>query len=131
MRALLRFLVDQFVPAALTGGLFAAGMIALLGLPPFGMFLSKFMLVRAGFAAGQGWLMAAVLGLLAVAFVSLLAHLNRMLYGAVPDGIRRGEGGGWRVVPLGACVAALVVLGLSVPGPLTALLDRIVEIAGR
>src|SRR5216683_2230586 len=59
-----------------TGGLFAAGMIALLGLPPFGMFLSKFALVRAGFADGKGWLMAAVLTLLAVAFVSLLAHLN-------------------------------------------------------
>ena len=98
-----------------TGGLFAAGMIALLGLPPFGMFLSKFTLVRAGFADGQGWLMAAVLALLAVAFVSLLAHLNRMLYGAAPAGVRVGEGGGWGVVPLVACVAALVVLGSRYP----------------
>jgi hydrogenase-4 component F len=114
-----------------TGGLFAAGMIALLGLPPFGMFLSKFTLVRAGFAAGQGWLMAAVLALLAVAFVSLLAHLNRMLYGAAPAGVRRGEGGGWSVVPLAACVAALVILGLAVPAPVMGLLERIVEIAGR
>lgn len=114
-----------------TGGLFAAGMIALLGLPPFGMFLSKFTLVRAGFAEGKGWLMAAVLALLAVAFVSLLAHLNRMLYGGAPAGIRLGEGGGWGVVPLVACVAALVVLGISVPAPVTGLLERIVEIAGR
>jgi hydrogenase-4 component F len=114
-----------------TGGLFAAGMIALLGLPPFGMFLSKFTLVRAGFADGQGWLMAAVLALLAVAFVSLLAHLNRMLYGEAPAGIRRGESQGWAVVPLVACAAMLVVLGLAVPAPMTELLDRIVEIAGR
>jgi hydrogenase-4 component F len=114
-----------------TGGLFAAGMIALLGLPPFGMFLSKFTLVRAGFADGQGWLMAAVLGLLAVAFVSLLAHLNRMLYGPAPAGIRRGEDRGWAVVPLVACVAMLLVLGFAVPAPMTELLDRIVEIAGR
>ena len=114
-----------------TGGLFAAGMIALIGLPPFGMFLSKFTLVRAGFAAGQGWLMAAVLALLAVAFVSLLAHLNRMLYGAAPAGVPSGDDGGWAVVPLGACAAALVLLGLTVPAPVTALLDRIVEIAGR
>ena len=114
-----------------TGGLFAAGMIALLGLPPFGMFISKFTLVRAGFAGGQGWLMAAVLALLAVAFVSLLAHLNRMLYGAAPTGVRQGEGGGWGVVPLVACAAALVVLGLAVPAPVMELLERIVEIAGR
>ena len=114
-----------------TGGLFAAGMIALLGLPPFGMFLSKFALMRAGFADGKGWLMAAVLALLAVAFVSLLAHLNRMLYGPAPAGIRRGESGGWAVVPLVACATMLVVLGIAVPAPITELLDRIVEIAGR
>ena len=114
-----------------TGGLFAAGMIALLGLPPFGMFLSKFALVRAGFADGKGWLMAAVLALLAVAFVSLLAHLNRMLYGPAPDGIRRGESGGWAVVPLVACATMLVGLGIAVPAPITELLGRIVEIAGR
>ncbi len=35
-----------------TGGLFAAGMLALAGLPPFGIFFSKFLLVRAGFATG-------------------------------------------------------------------------------
>jgi hydrogenase-4 component F len=114
-----------------TGGLFAAGMIALLGLPPFGMFLSKFALVRAGFADGKGWLMAVVLALLAVAFVSLLAHLNRMLYGPAPAGIRRGESGGWAVVPLVACATMLVGLGIAVPAPITELLDRIVEIAGR
>ena len=114
-----------------TGGLFAAGMIALLGLPPFGMFLSKFALMRAGFADGKGWLMAAVLALLAVAFVSLLAHLNRMLYGPAPAGIQRGESGGWAVVPLVACATMLVVLGIAVPAPITELLDRIVEIAGR
>jgi hydrogenase-4 component F len=114
-----------------TGGLFAAGMIALLGLPPFGMFLSKFALVRAGFADGKGWLMVVVLALLAVAFVSLLAHLNRMLYGPAPAGIRRGESGGWAVVPLVACATMLVGLGIAVPAPITELLERIVEIAGR
>src|SRR5215510_6138992 len=33
-----------------TGGLFAAGLLALLGLPPFGLFISEFSLFRAGFA---------------------------------------------------------------------------------
>jgi hydrogenase-4 component F len=114
-----------------TGGLFAAGMLALLGLPPFGMFLSEFTLLRAGFADGQGWLMAVVLVFLAVAFVSLLGHLNRMLYGAAPAGVRLGEGSGWAVLPLVGSVALLVILGVAVPAPMTALLHRIVEIAGR
>jgi hydrogenase-4 component F len=114
-----------------TGGLFAAGMIALIGLPPFGMFLSKFALIRAGFAVGRPWLMAAVLGLLVVAFISLVSHLNRMLYGAAPAEVAVGESGRWALVPLVLCAVVLVVLGLTLPRPLEALLGRVVEVAAR
>jgi hypothetical protein len=34
-------------------------------------------------------------------------------------------------VPLVACVAMLLVLGVAVPASMTELLDKIVEIAGR
>ena len=54
-----------------------------------------------------------------------------MLYGAAPPEVRVGEGSPWAVWPLAGCVAALVVLGMAVPAPMTALLHRIVEIAGR
>src|SRR5437879_9234080 len=73
-----------------TGGLFAAGMLALAGLPPFGIFFSKFALLRAGFAAGRFWAMGLVLLLLPVAFVGVIAPLNRMLYGAPSTGLPRG-----------------------------------------
>ncbi|MBI2198491.1 MAG: hydrogenase 4 subunit F [Candidatus Rokubacteria bacterium] len=114
-----------------TGGLFAAGVLAVVGLPPFGLFISEFALFRAGFAAGRPWLMGLVLALLAVAFVSMIGHLNRMLYGAPAPGVTVGEGNGWPLVPLGLCVVALVGLGLTLPAPLQVLLERIVEIAGR
>jgi len=114
-----------------TGGLFAAGTLALVGLPPFGIFLSKLAMLRAGFATGHAWLMAAVLGLLAVAFVAFVGHLNRMLYGAPPDGVATGETGRWALVPLAACALALVWLGLVLPAPVETLLDRIVEITTR
>ena len=99
-----------------TGGLFAAGMLAVVGLPPFGLFISEFALFRAGFAAGRPWLMGLVLALLAVAFISMLGHPNRMLYGAPAAGTAVGEGSAWPLVPLGVCMAALVVLGLTLPG---------------
>ncbi len=114
-----------------TGGLFAAGMLAVIGLPPFGLFISEFALFRAGFAAGRPWLMGLVLALLAVAFVSMIGHLNRMLYGAPSADTAIGEGNAWPLVPLGVCMVALVVLGLTLPAPLQALLAGIVEIAGR
>ncbi|MBI2525048.1 MAG: hydrogenase 4 subunit F [Candidatus Rokubacteria bacterium] len=114
-----------------TGRLFAAGVLAVVGLPPFGLFISEFALFRAGFAAGRPWLMGLVLVLLVVAFVSMIGHLNRMLYGAPAPGVTVGEGNGWPLVPLGVCAAALVVLGLTLPAPLQELLAGIVEIAGR
>jgi hydrogenase-4 component F len=111
-----------------TGGLFALGVLAVIGLPPFGLFMSEFALFRAGFAAGRPWLMGLVLALLTVAFVSMIGHLNRMLYGAPTEGVTVGERRPWSLIPLGLCVAALVVLGLTLPRPVDELLTRIMEI---
>ena len=113
----------------LTAALYAGGLLALMGLPPFGPFLSKLALVRAGFAAGRPWLMALVLGLLAVAFVARVLHLQAMLYGEPRSGVARGEPRPAALVPLALCLAALVVLGLVMPAPLQALRDRAVGIA--
>ena len=111
-----------------TGGFFAAGMLAVIGLPPFGLFISEFALVRAGFAAGRPLTIALVLALLAVGFVGVLAHLNRMLYGPPPAGVPVGERGRWALVPLGACLAALVVLGVTLPWAVESLLESIAGI---
>jgi hydrogenase-4 component F len=110
-----------------TGGLFAAGTLAILGLPPFGLFVSEWALLRAGFAAGRPWLMGVVLVLLVVAFVGVLRHLNRMLYGPATAGVATGESETWSLVPLALCIAILAVLGLTLPPPLAVLLQRAVE----
>src|SRR6266508_184377 len=106
-----------------TGGLFAIGILALIGLPPFGLFISEFSLFRAGFTTRHYWLMGATLALLAVAFVSFINHLNNMLYGQPPASVTVGDVGGWRIAPLVLSVAMLVVLGLTLPTPLATLLN--------
>jgi hydrogenase-4 component F len=111
-----------------TGSLFAIAVLALIGLPPFGMFVSEFLLVQAAVRAGRLWVAAVVLILVLVAFVSLFNHLNRMLYGSVPDGIAVGEARGWKVMTLAGCAAVLMVLGLVLPSPVTGLLERTVSI---
>ena len=111
-----------------TGGLFAAGVVALVGLPPFGLFVSEFLLVRAAIETGRVWIAAVILLLVLVAFVSLFNHLNRMLYGPPPDGVIVGERAGWRVLALGACAAGSIVLGLVLPLPLTRLIERTVAV---
>jgi hydrogenase-4 component F len=111
-----------------TGGLFAAGLMALIGLPPGGIFVSEFALFRAGFALDHPWLMGAALALLTVVFVSFIHHLNQMLYGEPPAGVPVGEKGSWRIGLLFLSVAVLVLLGLTLPAPLAALLNQSVEI---
>ena len=113
-----------------TGALFAVGALGIAGLPPSGIFISEFAVVRAGFATGQWWTMGLVLALLAVAFVGVLSHLNRMLYGTPSSAVTVGEPAGWSLVPLALCLAALVVLGFVIPAPLDQLLTQIVEITG-
>ncbi|HEX9422438.1 MAG TPA: proton-conducting transporter membrane subunit, partial [Pyrinomonadaceae bacterium] len=112
-----------------TGGLFAIGILALIGLPPFGLFISEFALFRAGFTTRHYWLMGATLALLVVAFVSFINHLNNMLYGPVPEGVNVGEldSRAW-LIPLLVPLSVLVILGLTMPAPLATLLNRIKEI---
>ncbi len=114
-----------------TGGLFAAGTLAIAGLPPFGLFISEFALVRAGVAAGRPWTVALMLALLVVAFIGVIGHVSRMLYGAPADGVALGEGSVWPLLPLGLCLAVVVILGLILPGPLERLLTQAAEISSR
>jgi hydrogenase-4 component F len=101
--------------------------LALVGLPPFGLFVSEFLLVQAAVAGQRWWLAAALLALLLTTFVSLLSHLNRMLYGGAPQDVRHGEGGAWPLAVLAVPAAVLVVLGVALPGVLAALIHRSVS----
>ncbi|HEU4341434.1 MAG TPA: hydrogenase 4 subunit F [Candidatus Binatia bacterium] len=114
-----------------TGGLFMLGILAVVGLPPFGLFISEFALIRAGFADGRPVLMAAVLALIAVGFVALLRHSNRMLYGTPPREVIMGDIRGWRIAPLLVSMSVLLVLGLTLPAPLESLLHQVVKVVAK
>jgi len=76
----------EHVPALLSrrpvlGGIFAFGLVALLGFPPFSLFVSELNMLRAEFQVGLGW--AAVLSLvcMAVIFGAVMTHGRHMLLG--------------------------------------------------
>jgi hydrogenase-4 component F len=110
-----------------TGALFAAGVLALVGLPPFGLFVSEFLLVRAAVVTGRVWVAGLVLVLLLTVFTSLIHHLNRMLYGEAPAGIAVGERQGWSVTVLTVSAGVLIVLGVALPRPIAALITQSVH----
>jgi hydrogenase-4 component F len=59
---------------------FTLGVIAIAGLPPFGMFTSEFMLVSSTFAR-QPWLSVVLVGGLLVAFGALIMRLQDIVFG--------------------------------------------------
>jgi hydrogenase-4 component F len=107
-----------------TGALFAAGILALMGLPPFGLFVSEFLLVQAAIVDHKMWLAIVMLVLLLMVFVSLLSHLNRMLYGVAPESVHVGERYGWPVFALLVPAGILVVTGAMFPTALSALIQQ-------
>ena len=62
---------------------FLAGMVALLGLPPFSLFFSEVAIVVAGVQRGLTWVMAVAVVLMLVVFASLARHSAAVAFGRV------------------------------------------------
>jgi len=71
--------------APVTGGALLLGSFAVLGSPPFGLFLSELTIVRAGFASSGAVLPLLLLALLAVAFVAFARTTTGMVTGSAPS----------------------------------------------
>jgi hydrogenase-4 component F len=112
-----------------TGGLFLTGALALLGLPPFGIFVSEILLFRAGIVEGHPWTVALLVFFVLLIFVSFLGSVNRMLYGKTPE-MRTGgkEKFPGPLLPLALNVVILVVFGLMIPEPVVRLIRQAAEI---
>jgi hydrogenase-4 component F len=103
-------------------------MFALLGMPPFGMFPSKLLLLEAGFTTHHAWLTGLILALIVTIFVFMTGFLRQMLAGTPAEGIHAPESEVAGAVPLALNVGLLLMLGVYIPEPLLRLLWRAVEI---
>ncbi|MFC5182496.1 proton-conducting transporter transmembrane domain-containing protein [Actinomadura harenae] len=96
----------------LVAGCLAAGLLALLGFPPFSLFASELGIVRAGFDAGLGWAVGIALALLAVVLAGIGARTSLMLLGT-PSG-RPGPGAAtFPAAPIRPAVPAALALLLG------------------
>lgn len=118
------------VPVSAT--LFLIGAFAITGSPPFGLFLSEFMLLKAIVAAGRWGVALAVAGLLGVIFIGMVGSALSVAQGAPPEQpVRAGHGDSIlsTAVP-GAFAAALLILGLYLPAWLTVRLAAAAALLG-
>ena len=64
------------------GGIFGFGLLALLGVPPFSLFSSELLMLRAEFKVGLGWAAGLALVAMAVIFASVTSHSRQLLLGS-------------------------------------------------
>jgi hydrogenase-4 component F len=92
----------------------ALGVIAIAGLPPFGIFLSEFMLVSSTFARQPLLAVVLVIGLL-IAFGALLLRLQQILFGEPSGPTGRVKAS---YVPLFLHLVVVLIAGLWLPDPI-------------
>jgi hydrogenase-4 component F len=117
--------------APILGGALLLGSLAIAGSPPFGLFLSEFTIVRAGFGGSSAALGALLLALLVLAFVAFLRTTAPMALGESSPAGSEGLTGGIRLLaglPLVAGLAALLVLGVWIPGALDRLITQSIAV---
>jgi hydrogenase-4 component F len=104
----------------------ALGVIAISGLPPFGAFMSEFLILTTSFAREPMLALAAASGLL-IAFGALLLRLQNVLFGApsLPDHKVNASS-----VPLIVHLSLVLVAGLYLPPELVSWFRRAAELLG-
>jgi len=110
--------------APLAGTLLLFGAFSLAGVPPFSIFVSELMVVRAGLAAGQYAAVALFLLMVVVIFAGLIHHVGSMAFGTAPEKVDRSP----EAVPVLAGMLLLgtlmLLLGVTIPPSLHVLLER-------
>jgi hydrogenase-4 component F len=89
------------------------GVVAIAGMPPFGVFLSEFMLVSSSFARQPLLAIALVIGIV-IAFGALLLRMQNILFGEASGPTGRVKAS---YVPLFVHLALVLAAGLWLPEP--------------
>jgi hydrogenase-4 component F len=123
------------VPALLSrrpvlGGIFGFGLVALLGLPPFSLFVSELNMIRAELDVGLGWAAAISLLLMAVIFAAVMAHGRHLLLGGAGGADKAAATPRIVSIPLIGGLVACAVFGLSA-WPLQSLLSAAAHVVAR
>ncbi len=99
-----------------------AGGFAIAGAPPFAVFVSEFVIFKAGLASSQYLVVALLAVLVVIAFCAVMLHVNRMVFGVAEQEGRAAAIPRSCKVTLALAAIPLIVIGIYVPAPLYALL---------
>ena len=104
--------------------------LSLAGVPPFSIFVSELLVLRAGIGQGHGLAVAVFLAMVVVIFAGLLHHVGSMAFGRPPDAAGREPEAWSPLLAMLLLAAIMVLLGLTIPAGLDGLLRRATEVVG-
>ena len=108
------------------GWTLVAGVAAIAGLPPFGVFMSEFLLITTTFDRQPVLAAAVVLGLL-IAFAALLVLLTPVIFGPPRGRSMRVDAS---TLPIFAHLALVLLGGIFLPPPLVAWFQHVATLLG-
>ncbi|TWS96871.1 hydrogenase 4 subunit F [Reyranella sp. CPCC 100927] len=107
-----------------------AGVVAIAGLPPFGVFTSEFLVVSSTFARQPALALPVAVGLL-VCFGALLLRLHHLAFGpSSPNAAGSHAVPTLSLVPIWLHLALALVAGIYLPAPLVAWFQSVARLLG-
>jgi hydrogenase-4 component F len=127
----------QFVRGALkrtpwSGALFLAAFLAITGSPPFGPFVSEFLIVSSAFVERSYWTGSLFLLFLAMIFIGMASTVIPLVLGKMPRDMEKTpyRDGASTVLPPLLLMGLVLMLGLWIPQPLQDLLSEAAGLLG-
>ncbi len=104
--------------APVAGTLLLMGAFSLAGTPPFSIFVSELLVVRAGIAAGRFVPVGIFLVMVVVIFAGLIHHVGQMAFGVADGGAVSGREAASPILAMLLLAAVMLLLGVWIPlGP--------------
>jgi hydrogenase-4 component F len=112
-----------------SGTLFFAGFLAITGSPPFGPFISEFAILNGAFSTGRYVIAGLFLFLLLVVFIGMGKTVLQVVQGRAPAEVRDTPYRDSLLTagPVAALMCFVLLLGVYIPAPLSALLNDAVH----
>jgi hydrogenase-4 component F len=102
------------------------GVLAIAGLPPFGVFMSEFLIVSSTFAREPLLAIPLIFGLL-VGFGALMLRLGGLAFGEA-EGSNSATHASY--IPMYAHFAVVLAAGIFLPGPLVTWFQHVAQLLG-
>jgi len=112
----------------ITGFAFLIGGLAVIGMPPFNIFMSEFLVLSSGFESENFLPSMLVILFLVIIFAGFGKHLLKMIFGNPKQTMKKGDLGILSIIPMLVLVSIIFVMGVYVPEPLQRLIENASQI---